>query len=86
MALPRSQFVQVTDADSSALFKDTTTTAGSTYLGEIDAGYLSTNGVTTTQAASVCRISKIDGSGNIYYAAGGQFNQVWNNRAALSYP
>ena len=48
------------------------------YIGEGDPG-------TATSAASwsVCRVTNATGS--ILYAAGGNFSQIWDNRASLSY-
>ncbi len=48
------------------------------YIGETDSG-------TATNAASwsICR--KTNATGDLLYAGGGQFNQIWDNRASLSY-
>lgn len=56
---------------------DSTTTAGYTYIGEAVPG-------TATSAAS-WRVARItDATGSMYYA-GGQFDQIWDNRASLTY-
>lgn len=48
------------------------------YLGESDSG-------TATSSAlwSICRIT--NATGVTLYAAAGQFTQIWDNRASLSY-
>lgn len=48
------------------------------YIGSADPG-------TATSAAkwSVCRVTNATGS--IYYANSGAFNQIWDNRASLTY-
>ena len=48
------------------------------YLGEADPG-------TATSAASWSIARVTNASGDILYAAGGTFNQIWDNRASLSY-
>ena len=57
---------------------DSTTTAGYTYVGEATPG--------TPTSAAKWRISRItDASGSVYFATGGDFDQVWDNRASVSY-
>lgn len=65
----RAVFVTILQVDDAGTYK---------YLGEADSG-------TATSAAqwSICRVT--NASGSILYAAGGQFNQIWDNRTSLSY-
>ncbi len=48
------------------------------YLGSADPA-----SATSAAVWSICRIT--NATGVVLYAAGGQFNQVWDNRASLSY-
>ena len=56
---------------------DTTSTAGYTYICEAVPGTLS--------SAAAWRIQRIDGSGNVTFAAAAAFSQIADNRANLTY-
>lgn len=57
---------------------DSTTTAGYTYIGEGTPG--------TPTSAAKWRISRItSASGSSYFTGAGDFDQVWDNRANLTY-
>lgn len=69
---------QIVASSPLTFLKDDTTTAGYTYLGEALPG-------TATSAAS-WRIARVNGTTDaVYYASTGDFNQIWDNRASLSY-
>jgi hypothetical protein len=49
-----------------------------TYMGDADPGT-----ATSADAWSISRVT--NASGDILFAAGGEFSQIWDNRASLSY-
>lgn len=65
----RTVLVSITKIDDAGTYK---------YIGEADPGT-----ATATGAWSICRVTAA--SGDLLYAAGGEFTQIWDNRASLSY-